>query len=330
MSRINMRQIEIFDAVMRFGGFTAASEQLNVSTPNVSKTISLLEYRLGCSLFNRTGRGVRPTQAALSLHERAKAISGWVSSLNVYAESLRSTTSVRLRIVSTPAPGIELIPIVISQICSRFPGAQLTFECMPAEMLAGHLDAGHADLAVSLFGPSSDDFHVQTLGHVPLWSVFRNLASLAGKTQVDPPDLLGNPLVAYLPGTPLDDTIRDWFDKAGLVPNPSVLVSNCATACSVVGQQSAVALVDGLTVRSAMVSGLHTLPISPPILVPVVMARRRDAVSSALTITFERMLMALMDSWFDDPMRPESVKADSDCEPIQGWPMNDEVNAHPA
>uniref|UniRef100_UPI003BEEEFE4 helix-turn-helix domain-containing protein n=1 Tax=Burkholderia arboris TaxID=488730 RepID=UPI003BEEEFE4 len=48
MLRINMRQIEIFDAVMSSGGFKAASRQLNVSVPNVSKVIALLEQRRFC------------------------------------------------------------------------------------------------------------------------------------------------------------------------------------------------------------------------------------------------------------------------------------------
>jgi DNA-binding transcriptional LysR family regulator len=312
--QINMRQIEIFDAVMRHGGFTAASQQLNVSTPNVSKTISLLEHRLGLSLFHRTRRGIRPTQAALSLHEHAKPISNWVSSLNMFAESLRSTTSVRLRIVSTRAPGIELIPIVIGKICSRFPAAQLTFECLPTEMLATHLDSGHADLAVTLFGPPGEDFDVRTVGDVPLVSVFRNLPPLAKKPRIEPEDLIGSSFISYLPGSPGDKTIRHWFDQAGLEPNPTLWVRNGATACSVIEQQSAAAIVDGLTVRSAGTRGLQTLPIAPPVSVPLVIARRRDAVSTPLTATFERMLREVMESWFGDPLPIDKVTSESEQE----------------
>ncbi|MDM8359575.1 MULTISPECIES: LysR family transcriptional regulator [Pandoraea] len=300
--QINMRQIEIFDAVMRHGGFTAAAQQLHVSTPNVSKTISLLEYRLGISLFHRTPRGIRPTQAALSLHEHAKPISQWVNSLNAFAESLRGTTAGRLRIVSTRESGIELIPIVIADICRRFPAAQLTFECLPKEMLATYVEQGRADLAVTLFGLPDDDFGVYPMGDVPLVAVFRNLPALSEKLWVGPKDLAGHALVSYLPGSYGDMAVRRWFGLGGLEPDPTVLVRNGATACSVIEQQSAVAIVDGLTARSAGMRGLHTLPIAPPMAAPLVISRRRDAVSTPLTMTFELKFRQLVDCWFGDPL----------------------------
>lgn len=58
-----------FDAVMRNGGFTAASSELYVSQAAVSKRVRQLEDWLGTDLFERGTRSLTPTQAGAQLAE---------------------------------------------------------------------------------------------------------------------------------------------------------------------------------------------------------------------------------------------------------------------
>jgi DNA-binding transcriptional LysR family regulator len=64
---MDLRQLEILQAIAETGSFTACGRKLNVSQSAISRQILLLEEELGEPLFLRVGRRVRMTAAAESL-----------------------------------------------------------------------------------------------------------------------------------------------------------------------------------------------------------------------------------------------------------------------
>src|SRR5947209_4443773 len=66
-SLLNLRQIETFRAVMICGSIIGAAKLLNVTQPGVSRTIGMLEAKLGYALFQRRGRRIVPTPEAEAL-----------------------------------------------------------------------------------------------------------------------------------------------------------------------------------------------------------------------------------------------------------------------
>jgi len=64
---MDLRQLEILQAIAETGSFTASGRKLNVSQSAISRQILLLEEELGEPLFLRVGRQVRMTSAAESL-----------------------------------------------------------------------------------------------------------------------------------------------------------------------------------------------------------------------------------------------------------------------
>ncbi len=71
---MNSRQLQYFYAVLREGGFSAASRRLNVAQPALSGHIAALEAELGVKLFERTNKGVTATSAGVRLGQHAAAI----------------------------------------------------------------------------------------------------------------------------------------------------------------------------------------------------------------------------------------------------------------
>ena len=50
---MNLRQLEVFHAIMRTGSVTAAAQELHVSQPAVSAVLKHAEQRLKFKLFER-------------------------------------------------------------------------------------------------------------------------------------------------------------------------------------------------------------------------------------------------------------------------------------
>ena len=70
MSQLRLDSLEIFEDVVRCGGFRAAALGRGVSSSAISQSISALEEALSIRLLNRTTRSVAPTEAGEQLLER--------------------------------------------------------------------------------------------------------------------------------------------------------------------------------------------------------------------------------------------------------------------
>ncbi|NOJ99318.1 LysR family transcriptional regulator, partial [Corallococcus coralloides] len=65
--RLNLKQIEVFRAIMLTGSISGAAKLLHVSQPAVSRLIGYTEQRLGLSLFERIKGRLYPTPEARHL-----------------------------------------------------------------------------------------------------------------------------------------------------------------------------------------------------------------------------------------------------------------------
>src|SRR5258708_18246616 len=71
---MDLRQLEILQAIAETGSFTACGRKLHVSQSAISRQILLLEEELGEPLFLRVGRHVRMTPAAENLVQLAQRV----------------------------------------------------------------------------------------------------------------------------------------------------------------------------------------------------------------------------------------------------------------
>src|SRR6185437_4032159 len=60
--RMKLRDLQLLDAVARWGSIAKAAGQLNLTQSAASKAITQLEHALGARLLDRTSRGVEPTR----------------------------------------------------------------------------------------------------------------------------------------------------------------------------------------------------------------------------------------------------------------------------
>src|SRR5210317_663003 len=76
-----LRQLQVFEAIVRLGSFTRAAEELFLTQPTVSMQVRKLTDALGLPLFEHVGRNVRPTEAGLELYEACRRMFEILSNL---------------------------------------------------------------------------------------------------------------------------------------------------------------------------------------------------------------------------------------------------------
>src|SRR5689334_21927207 len=71
--RLKLRHMEILLAVVETGSMAKAGTRLAISQPAISKAIAEMEHTLGVPIFDRSPKGVEPTQYGRALLKRGIA-----------------------------------------------------------------------------------------------------------------------------------------------------------------------------------------------------------------------------------------------------------------
>ncbi len=95
---ITLRQLQIFESVVRLGGITRAAEALNLSQPTVSMQVRKLGEALGLPLLEQAGRRVHTTAAGREVYATTQEILGQLVALGDLADELKGVVRGELRI----------------------------------------------------------------------------------------------------------------------------------------------------------------------------------------------------------------------------------------
>ena len=120
MNDISLTQLEIFVAVVEYGGFTRAAEELFFNQSSVSAHISLLEQALGKELFVRSNRRhVRLTKEGEQVYPIARRILNDCTALRTLFSDADSSPVVALG--ASTVPGQYLVPGYLAAFLKREP-----------------------------------------------------------------------------------------------------------------------------------------------------------------------------------------------------------------
>src|SRR6195256_2162419 len=121
--RVKLRDLHILLTVAQAGSMTRAAEELAVSYPVVSKTISELERTLGVKLFDRSVSGVEPTHYGRVLLESGVAVFDEMRKGLQQIEFIKQPDIGELRIGSFIVTEAGLIPAIIERFSQDYPRA---------------------------------------------------------------------------------------------------------------------------------------------------------------------------------------------------------------
>jgi DNA-binding transcriptional LysR family regulator len=260
---MNLRQIEVFRAIMLTGGISDAARFLGVSQPNVSRLIRHTEDRMGIKLFERIKGRLYPTAEALTLHEEVEKAYLGIRLVHDMAQDLALSRAGRLRLVCSPSLGLTLVPNAITAFRAERPGLRIGLEILPQPGLLERVLTHQADLGISMFPSDHPNLKVETLCRGRLVCVLPAGHALADKPVVTPADIAGHPLISYDRDTPQGQLTDQAFAWAKVSRDIAVEVRFGHTACALVQAGAGVALVDEFSVTGGIFPNLIMRPFQP-------------------------------------------------------------------
>lgn len=95
---VTLRQLQIFETVVRLGGYTRAAQALHLTQPTVSMQIKKLSETLRLPLLEQVGRFTRPTSAGRDVYAAAQEILGRMVALGDLTSEIKGVVRGELRI----------------------------------------------------------------------------------------------------------------------------------------------------------------------------------------------------------------------------------------
>jgi len=144
-----LRHLRYLLAVADHGGFTRAAEVLHVSQPTLSQQIRQLEETLGVSLFDRTSRTVKPTDAGQAYIECARRVLVELEAGKRAVHDVKDLSRGTLRLAMTPTFMAYLVGPLVRDFVARYPNIHLeVFELSMDDIETGLMDDS-LDIAIA-------------------------------------------------------------------------------------------------------------------------------------------------------------------------------------
>ena len=135
---MDIRQLKYFLAVVDYGGFSKAAQQLMIAQPSLSQAIATFERELGMPLFHRIGRGVVLSDAGAALVGPARVVLRDLDEAKATMRALQGLRGGRIDLVTMPSPGMEPLTTILTTFSRAHPGVTVNAEAAftPEEVLA--------------------------------------------------------------------------------------------------------------------------------------------------------------------------------------------------
>jgi DNA-binding transcriptional LysR family regulator len=140
--------LAVHRTVVEEGSLTRAAAVLGRTVSAVSQQLSQLEVQAGSVLFEKAGRGVRPTAAGHLLAEHAGRVLNEVEEAENALADLREGRVGRIRVVAFPSAGESLLPEAIATLREVMPGVKVRPSVDETGAALRRLRAGEVELVV--------------------------------------------------------------------------------------------------------------------------------------------------------------------------------------
>ena len=217
VSRLHLRQLRLLIALDEFGSLLKAAEQVGLTQPGASKALQEVEDTLGVSLFTRTNRGLRATEAGLCVIRYARLIQTNLGQMREEMEGLLQGHGGKLAL-GTIMGAVPFLTEMLMRLIHKHPAISVELvEDNSAELLR-LLDQGRLDLAICRTTISDrPDLYDSVNVREETLAVVANLHHPAAKRKrIELADLADARWVVYSANMPMRLLLEREFRQAGL------------------------------------------------------------------------------------------------------------------
>lgn len=248
---MELRHLRYFVAVAEELSFTRAAERLHIGQPPLSQQIQALEDEIGATLFDRSRRSVRLTEAGRIFLDDARRILRLASDAADTAHRVERGEIGQIKIGFTKSTAFSRIfPKIINTYRRRFPRVNLLLQEMPSARQLSSLADYALDVAFirPILTEPQRDFAVMDLEHHRLATVLPEKHRLAKAATVKMKDLKDERIILFPEdeGTTLNPLVHRLCAAAGFEPHIAMEAREAATIIGLVAAECGISILPGV------------------------------------------------------------------------------------
>jgi DNA-binding transcriptional LysR family regulator len=267
---LDVTRLRVLAALARHGSVTAAAKALNYAQPSVSHHLARLEAETGTRLVERSGRGVRLTDAGRLLAGRAEEILGRLDAAEQELAAHVGQREERIRVASFPSALATVVPAAAARLRAEHPGIELLLAETEPQGAVRMLKAGRVDLALVFSyrqqatavspGDSEEGIRARLLFDEPVHLVTRAGAPVPPRTAAN--RLAGYAEHRWIAGCERCRAHLLWqCELAGFTPRIAFTTDDVLVAQALAAAGLGIALLPDLALRAARHPGVRTEPL---------------------------------------------------------------------
>lgn len=260
---VTLRKLEILCSFVRTGSLTKTADELRLSSVSIHKALHSLESGVGCPLFVKEGRQLKPLPAAQYLAEMSFDTLGDIERILKKTRAKAGIETGQIRLGSMYSLTANIIPRLIMGTKIRRPDLDIDLHLGSNEELMKKLSEGSVDAVViaTPTGELPDGVQVVPLFDDQLFFA----SSKKNKPKHDSIDLAQYCDEKYLTlqdGFATTSGFNEAFKLAGFKPNVVMKVGDIFSLMNMVSGDLGIALLPG-RVRALMGDAIAFTPLSP-------------------------------------------------------------------
>jgi DNA-binding transcriptional LysR family regulator len=284
-SVLDVNRLRVFRAVVAEGSVNGAAATLGYTPSAVSQQLAALQRETGLTLFERRGRGVVPTAAALTLAAEAEHVLARLAELESVAGDLRSGRLGRLTIGYFASAGAAWIPPVVARLAHEFPSLRLDLRLTELVDDPGFSPDLEVFVAHPQVSPDRPGYSTRLLLDEPYVVALAGSHPLASRDAVPLAELAAEHWVDNdVSRGPCRQVLLDACAAVGITPSFAIEAQDYPTALAFVAEGIGVTVLPRLG-AARLPDGVTVVPVVDPEPRRRIMLRVKDAVRAHPAVT---------------------------------------------
>lgn len=297
--RHNLRQLQIFQEVVRTGSLSQAARRLGLTQPAVSTAIANLESDVGFLLFRRNHYGTQLTPEAVHLAEGVDKVLASVGHLDELTDGLRDGHAGKLTVASMPGLSPTVMPRVMSRYLADFPRSRLSLQTFSSRKIAEWVAEGQFDLGVIEADAAVEELVLEEYQLCMALAV-PVMHPLAQREVLFPQDLAGETIITLDQHHQSTLKLARAFQQADMTLQASIETHLFPSVAMLVNEGIGIALIDPVTAEAMLARRdcqLRVVPFAPTINLDVALVTSRFHPVSRQGQRFMPYLTAELAAW---------------------------------
>jgi len=214
---LKLNQLRFVDALKRRGKLGLAAEDMNISQPAASRTLSEIEALVGRQICVRHAHGLTFNEFGDVLAARARRIASEVEKLGRDIVEVADGKRGSVRIGAVTAPAIAYALPASLKLRTLAPHVQLQIDVEPSLTLMRRMRAGEYDFVLGRLSAADDpsQYDVRQIGEEMLELLVRKGHPLAGRSNLSFHELGDYAWMSQPAGSPIWSALSQAFSAEG-------------------------------------------------------------------------------------------------------------------